>query len=118
MKNQFKTILALAIIMFIAGSAFAQKKEVIKTENIKVGIDCPMGKATIEKELLKAPGVKKVDVSMETKIATINYVDGKTNREQLVSSIEKLGYTTEDSKTKAAPAKTGCAKSCAKTCGH
>jgi copper chaperone CopZ len=116
MKKQLSVFLTLALIMLFAGSAFAQK-EVIKTEKIKVGIDCPMGKAAIEKELVKSPGVKSVGVSMDTKIATITYVAGKTNKEQLVAAIEKIGYKTEFSKS-TAPVKSGCSKSCEKTCGH
>jgi copper chaperone CopZ len=116
MKKQLTTILTFALIMLFAGSAFAQK-QVIKTEKIKVGIDCPMGKAAIEKELVKTPGVKTVEVSMETKVATITYVEGKTTKDQLVASIEKLGYKTEFSKT-TTPVQSGCSKSCAKTCGH
>ncbi len=115
MKKQLTALVAFAMIMLFAGSAFAQK-EVIKTQNIKVGIDCPMGKATIEKELVKTAGVKTVVVSMETKIATISYVEGKVTKDQLVSSIEKLGYTTEFSKA-STPAKGGCSKSCQKSCG-
>jgi copper chaperone CopZ len=117
MKKQLSVFVTLALIMLFAGSAFAQKKEVIKTEKIKVGIDCPMGKAAIEKELVKTPGVKTVDVSMDTKIATITYVEGKTNKDELVSSIEKIGYKTEFSKS-STPVKSGCSKSCEKSCGH
>jgi copper chaperone CopZ len=116
MKKQMTVFVTLALMILFSGSAFAQK-EVIKTQKIKVGIDCPMGKAAIEKELVKTPGVKTVEVSMETKVATITYVDGKTNKDQLVSAIEKIGYTTEFSKS-TTPVKTGCSKSCSKTCGH
>jgi periplasmic mercuric ion binding protein len=116
MKKQMSVFVTLAMMLLFAGSVFAQK-EVIKTEKIKVGIDCPMGKATIEKELVKTSGVKTVDVNMETKIASISYVEGKTSKDQLVSAIEKLGYKTEFSKS-STPVKTGCSKSCAKTCGH
>jgi copper chaperone CopZ len=116
MNKLNKVFVFLALMIFFGGSAFAQK-EVIKTQNIKVGIDCPMGKATIEKELVKTPGVKTVLVSMETKVATITYVDGKTDKDKLVSSIEKLGYTTEFSKS-TTPVKSGCSKSCSKTCTH
>ena len=116
MKKQLSMFVAMALMILISGSAFAQK-EVIKTEKIKVGIDCPMGKAAIEKELVKTTGVKTVVVSMDTKVATITYVDGKTNRDQLVASIEKIGYKTEFSKS-TTPVKSGCSKSCEKTCGH
>jgi copper chaperone CopZ len=115
MKKQLTVFLTFALIMLFAGSAFAQK-EVIKTEKIKVNIDCPMGKAAIEKELVKTTGVKTVVVSMDTKIATITYVDGKTTKDQLVASIEKIGYKTEFSKS-TTPVKTGCSKSCEKSCG-
>jgi len=115
MKKQLTVFVAMALMMLFTGSAFAQK-EVIKTQNIKVGIDCQMGKATIEKELVKTPGVKSVVVSMETKVATISYVEGKVTKDQLVSSIEKLGYTTEFSKS-STTVKGGCSKSCQKSCG-
>ena len=117
MKKQLSLIVTLALIMLFAGSAFAQKKEVIKTQKIKVGIDCPMGKAAIEKELVKSPGVKTVGVSMDTKIATITYVEGQTDKDKLVAAIEKIGYKTEFSKS-TTPIKSGCSKSCEKTCGH
>lgn len=118
MKKHLSVFLTLALFILFTGSALAQtKKEVIKTESIKVGIHCPSGKAAIESELMKTPGVKEVAVSMETKVATIKYVDGKTSKEQLVAQIEKLGYSTDASKS-STPAKTGCAKSCQKTCGH
>jgi len=116
MNKLNKVFVTLALMIFFGGSAFAQK-EVIKTQNIKVGIDCPMGKATIEKELVKTPGVKTVLVSMDTKVATITYVDGKTDKDKLVSAIEKLGFTTEFSKSNAT-VKSGCSKSCSKTCQH
>ena len=116
MKKQLTVFVTLALMIFFGGSAFAQK-EVIKTQKIKVAIDCPMGKAAIEKELVKSPGVKTVVVSMDTKIATITYVEGKTDKDKLVSAIEKIGYKTEFSKS-TTPVKSGCSKSCEKSCGH
>lgn len=118
MKKQLSVFVTLALFILFSGLAMAQtKKEVIKTESIKVGIHCPSGKAAIESELMKTPGVKEVTVSMETKLATIKYIDGKTTKEQLIAQIEKLGYSTDASKS-SPPSKSGCAKSCQKTCGH
>ncbi|HOY31985.1 MAG TPA: heavy-metal-associated domain-containing protein [Bacteroidales bacterium] len=96
MKKQLLNVLILALLFCVAGSAFGQKKEVIKEEKIKTGFHCPNGKALLEKELKKVEGVTSVVADVETKIVTINYVDGKTNREKLVKAIEEIGYATED----------------------
>lgn len=99
MKKQINVILTLVLIFVFAGSACSQnKKEVIKEEKIKVNFHCPNGKALIEKELVKAPGVKTVVADLETKVVTIAYVQGKTNKDDLVAAIEKIGYSTEFTK--------------------
>ena len=113
MKTKIASMLTLAIVMMFAVNTFAQKgKEVIKEQKIKVNFQCENGKAQIERELAKTPGVKEVIASMETKEVTIKYVDGKTTKDDLVKAIEKIGYSTEFSKG-AAATKPSCSKSCA-----
>jgi copper chaperone CopZ len=98
MKKQILSVLVLVFLFCFAGSAYSQSKEVIKVEKIKVGFHCINGKNLLEKSLTEAAGVTNVVADLETKIVTINYIEGKTNREELVKAIEKTGYTTEDTK--------------------
>ncbi|HNW91180.1 MAG TPA: heavy-metal-associated domain-containing protein [Bacteroidales bacterium] len=99
MKKHVLSVLILAVLFCFAGSAFGQSDKVIKEEKIKTGFHCMNGKALLEKELMKVEGVTSVVADVETKMVTINYVDGKTNREKLVKAIEEIGYATEDTKS-------------------
>ncbi|MCK9612543.1 MAG: heavy-metal-associated domain-containing protein [Bacteroidales bacterium] len=98
MKKQIIGILAFVFLFAYAGTAFGQTKETIKEEKIKVGFHCPNGKALIEKELIKSTGVKEVFADLDTKIVTVKFVEGQTNKDELVKAIEKIGYTTEFTK--------------------
>lgn len=86
------------MLFCFAGSAYSQTDKVIKEEKIKTGFHCPNGKALLEKELMKTEGVTSVIADVETKMVTIKYIDGQTNREKLVKAIETIGYATEDTK--------------------
>ena len=99
MKKQILSVLILAILFCFAGSAYSQTDKVIKEEKIVTGFHCVNGKALLEKELIKVEGVTSVVADVETKIVTIKYVDGKTNREKLVKAIENIGFATEDTKS-------------------
>lgn len=101
MKKQILSLLVLAVLFCFAGSAYGQTKQVIKEEKIKTGFHCVNGKALIEKELMKTDGVTSVVADVDTKIVTIQYVEGKTDRKALVKAIETIGYTTEDTKSDA-----------------
>lgn len=98
MKKQGILAICLIMMMLTPALGFAQNNDVIKEEKIKVNFHCANGKTLIEKELVKETGVKEVVADLETKIVTIKYVDGKTNRDKLVAAIEKIGYTTEFTK--------------------
>ncbi len=98
MKKQIVKLFLLAMLVCFLGNAYGQSNQVEKVEKIKTGFHCPNGKALIEKEMMKVDGVVSVVADVETKIVTIKYIDGKTNREKLVKAIETIGYTTEDTK--------------------
>ena len=111
MKKQLFSILILTILFCFVGSVYGQTKEVIKIEKIKVNFQCSNGKVYIEKGLIKAVGVVDAVADLETKIVTIKYVEGKTNKDELVKAIEKIGYTTEYTK-EGTPNKSACSKVC------
>lgn len=98
MKKHLLSILILVLTISFTGSVYAQSNRVIKEEKIKTGFHCPNGKAMIEKELVKTDGVTSVLADLDTKIVTVKFVEGKTNRQELIKAIEKIGYTTEDTK--------------------
>ena len=102
--------LVLVAICSLSASVFAQvKKNVSIVEfNVKVNFQDVKGKALIEKELKKEAGVSNVFVNLSTKLVTINFDGNTTNREKIISAIEKIGFTTnlssKDKKTiKACP---------------
>jgi copper chaperone CopZ len=107
MKKQILSVLILAFLFCFAGSVYGQKNQVIKEEKIKAGFHCANGKALIEKELVKVEGVTSVVADVETKIITVKFVDGKTDRQKLVKAIETIGYATEDTKSDT-PIKKAC----------
>jgi copper chaperone CopZ len=98
MKKNITIIFAFMLAFFFAGNVSAQDKQVIKEQKIKVEFHCPNGKALIEKELIKYDGIKEVVADLETKIVTVKFVEGQTNKERIVAAIEKIGYKTEFSK--------------------
>jgi copper chaperone CopZ len=71
------------------------KKQKGSEVKIKVFFHCANGKALIEKELIKEPGISKVVADLETKVVTVSFDSKKTNKEKIVNAIEKIGYATE-----------------------
>lgn len=89
-------ILTLAMLVsFSACSQVSQKKAELKEAKIKTTFHCANGKALLEKELAKEPGVKSVVADLETKVVSISYDASVTNQDKLVAAIEKIGYYTE-----------------------
>lgn len=99
--------------VFMTNVVYAQAKKEVATSDfkIKVMFDCSKGKALIEKELIKEPGVKKVVADVATKIVTVSFDGTKTNRIIINEAIEKIGYQTElTSKDK--KINNNCSKTC------
>ena len=94
MSKTALNFLMLPMLLLLSISVMAQTGTT-KEAKIKTGFHCPNGKANIETEIVKEPGVKSVVADLETKIVTIVYESDKTNQDKLVAAIEKLGYRTE-----------------------
>lgn len=56
------------------------------------GMVCLACTARVKSTLKAINGVTEVEVSLEDRVARVKYVEGKVSREQLVSSINGLGY--------------------------
>lgn len=69
-----------------------------KTVAIAVGgMTCSMCSSTVHKALVEIPGVKSVNVSLSTNLATIEYEpSSECNPESLSDTIESIGYDVND----------------------
>ncbi|OQA02169.1 MAG: Heavy-metal-associated domain protein [Bacteroidetes bacterium ADurb.Bin408] len=90
-------IILLSVLVLTMTGIYAQTNNSEEVK-IKVNFHCANGKALLEKELVKEPGVTSAIADLETKVVTITYESGKQNKEKLVAAIEKIGYTTEFTK--------------------
>lgn len=66
-----------------------------KTEQLELnitGMTCAACANRIEKVLSKAEGVTDATVNLATEAATVHYITGVTNQDQLISRIDQLGY--------------------------
>jgi len=74
------------------------EKEEIK---IHVYFHCGHGKAKLENQLPQVEGIDEVYADLKTKIVTINFDNSIITKDEIVESIEKIGFYTEFSdKTK------------------
>ncbi|NVN95571.1 MAG: heavy-metal-associated domain-containing protein [Bacteroidetes bacterium] len=90
------TCIVMLTISLPSYSTFAQakKKASIVEFNVKVNFQDVKGKELIEKEIKKEAGVSSVFVNLSTKLVTINFDGNTTDREKIISAIEKIGFTT------------------------
>ncbi len=74
-----------------ATASYAQKPTE-KTVTYEVSMHCKSCVAKIERDIAFEKGVKEVTASLDKKLVTIRYVEGKTTEEKLAQAIKKLGY--------------------------
>ena len=93
MKSISKILIALTMVLSTAACT-AQIKNAI-TETVKVYGNCGMCETTIEKAG-KLKNVSKVDWNKDTKMATITYDAGKTNKDAILKKIALAGYDSDN----------------------
>jgi len=85
-------LIGMLFFSFFASSAWSAddnlKLVVLKVEDMTC-VSCPV---TIKVALKKLPGVVKAKVSYKEEKAEITYQDGKVTVEQMIKTIEDLGY--------------------------
>ncbi len=91
-----KTITSTVIIILLSITSFAQEKAKAKTVEIKTSAVCKQCKDRIENNMAFEKGVKKVELDLETKVVTITYKPGKTNKDNLKEAITKIGYDADN----------------------
>ena len=92
-------VFVVAFLLSIGYSmqASSQNNDLNREKEIKMKVEfhCPMGKATIEDELVKTDGVFSVVADLETKIVTVKYDKNKLDKDKIIVAIENIGYYTE-----------------------
>lgn len=79
---------AFLLILLLASALFADKKVIIKVEQMH----CPLCTTAVKKALKATPGVKKAKVRLNTKEATVISEDDVSD-ETLLKSVATTGYT-------------------------
>lgn len=80
---------AAALMMFAASAASAAERTV--TLAVK-NMSCATCGPTVQKSLTKVAGVKRVEVSVSKKTATVVFDDAKASVAQLVAATTNAGY--------------------------
>jgi periplasmic mercuric ion binding protein len=115
MKTRRFSITAITVL-FISAMIWAQPGDqqnpvTLKTEKLKVGGNCDMCKARIEKAA-KVNGVTKADWNKETKILTLTYDSKVVTSDEVQKKIAAVGHDTPKYKAddKAYNSLPGCCK--------
>ena len=81
-----------ALIMVLATPAFAETAKVSVN-----GLVCDFCARALEKVFSKQDAVSDIDVNLDTKIITINFVDGQTLDDETVAGlIADAGYNVQE----------------------
>ena len=87
-------VLSLLTVTYISAQKVEKAKKA-KTETVvySVNMDCEGCLNKIKKELTYTKGVKEMHLNLIGKIVAIKFDPSKTDKEKLMATIKKLGYT-------------------------
>lgn len=91
MKTFFRYA-ALSAILFVSNPVFAADKTI--TLNVE-GMTCASCPYMVKKSLTKVDGVKKVDVSLQTRLAVVTFDDAKATIEAMTDATFEAGFPSE-----------------------
>jgi copper chaperone CopZ len=97
-------LLALGAIGWFGQTTASEEVESVKSVFSIEGMTCGGCEAGVKMKVKKLEGVKSVDASYEEGRATVTYDPHGTTPEEIVTTIEELGYTAKDISAEAAPA--------------
>jgi copper chaperone CopZ len=95
-KFSTKILLTIAAVLGMA-STLLHAKEVSTMIRVPA-MDCAACTVVIKKALTQTKGVKKVDLDVDRRIATVVYDDAQVTQAEIKKTIEKTGFKTEESK--------------------
>jgi len=93
--------MSLLFTAFFTPELKAQEPKGDKVVTIEANMSCDGCKKTIEAGLAKEKGVKSVAADSKTKKVVVTYDGSQNSDDNLVSSIEKMGYKAKVSGEKA-----------------
>ncbi|HWP81178.1 MAG TPA: heavy-metal-associated domain-containing protein [Bacteroidota bacterium] len=94
-----KTLAVLAMTVLLTSCGPKQGPATPQTVSIKVEtVQCGMCAKKIETALASVEGVKKAEVDIEKKIATVEFLPTSVNLETIETAITKAGYNANDKK--------------------
>ena len=86
----------MAMILGPVAMQAQDKESKTETVDIKTSAICDMCKERLEKNMAFEKGVTAVSLNDETKILTLTFKKGKTDKEKLKKAISKIGYDADD----------------------
>ncbi|HCT94445.1 MAG TPA: cation transporter [Rikenellaceae bacterium] len=102
MKYAMKTIQLIAIailsLLLFSTSVNAQTKKKSNDAEVtfSVPVDCPSCVKKLESKLPHEKGVKDLRISLEKQTVWFLYASDKTNKENLIKALDKLGYAAKE----------------------
>jgi len=84
-----KLLISIVLLLPVYNGALAKEKTV--TLSIP-SMHCPVCPITVSRALNDVDGVKKVKVSLKTKLAVVTYDDQETSVKELEETTEFVGY--------------------------
>ena len=88
-------ILIFGMLYSISGQAQNKAPKTEKVE-IKTSAICDQCKERLEKNIAFEKGVTAVTLDSETKILTVEFKIGKTDKEKLKKAVSKIGYDADE----------------------
>lgn len=92
---QLISILLLSTLLFMSENSIAQDKKEMEVL-FSVPIDCPSCQKKLEAKLPYEKGVKDLKIDLEKQTVWFLYSPKKTNKENLVKALDKLGYKAKE----------------------
>lgn len=87
--RKYLPALALLSLMIPSPAAFAAERTVTFTVENMTCVTCPY---IVKSSMAAVPGVTRVDVSFEKKIANVTFDDSKANPEAIAAASTNAGY--------------------------
>lgn len=94
---QLISIAILSLLLFTTSVGAQSKKKSNDSEvTFSVPIDCPSCVKKLEAKLPHEKGVKDLKISLEKQTVWFLYASDKTNKENLIKALDKLGYAAKE----------------------
>lgn len=94
---QLISIFILTLLLFASESVAQSKKDKNDQEvTFSVPVDCPSCQKKLEAKLPFEKGVKDIKIDLENQTVWFLYSSNRTNKDNLVKALEKLGYTAKE----------------------